>query len=485
MSILQRARKNIILKFISEALIRSLALVFVIVTARYLGDRDYGRFSLAYFMAGLLTVFVDLGLNTVMIRDVSRDHRLLSTYAGNILSLKTVISCILLLLGPLLLYPAGYPKGLIFMVLLSMVYLQVNHLLDFMVAVTNSLEKMEYELLIKGLYKVLVVAVPLLFLWLGYGLWALLLSLAGTYGLSCLLSGVIVWKKITPLRPRWNTALWKQLLRTAWPIGLSGLFMTVYVRIDLVMLSLFGTSPAEIGWYAVPVKIIEMFSLFPMLIMAGLFPIFTVLQVSDPEAFKKNYQRAVTYLALTAVPLTLAGLFLSDPWLVFFFGPAFARSVPSLRILIWVIPFVFLNYVLINTLVALNREKMITWGSASAVVFNIGINLIILPRYGYLGASWTTVVTEVLLAGGFFWILQHSFFRLPLMETALKIMISGLLMAVPLWALKSFHPALIWPAAFIFYGLGLVSLRLLTHEDWLLLKRSLSRFSIEPMGELR
>ncbi len=68
--------------------------------------------------------------------------------------------------------------------------------------------------------------------------------------------------------------------------------MTVYARIDMVMLSLFGVSPAEIGWYAVPVKIIEMFSLFPLLIMAGLFPIFSVLTSEDREALKKDLSKS-------------------------------------------------------------------------------------------------------------------------------------------------------------------------------------------------
>ena len=76
MSLLQRARKNIVLKFGAEILIRSLAFLFIIVAARYLRDRDYGYYSLAYFFAGLMTVFSDLGLSTVLIRDVSRDHTL-------------------------------------------------------------------------------------------------------------------------------------------------------------------------------------------------------------------------------------------------------------------------------------------------------------------------------------------------------------------------------------------------------------------------
>jgi O-antigen/teichoic acid export membrane protein len=479
-NLLPRARKNIVLKFLSEGLIRSLAFLFVIVTARYLGDLDYGRYSLAYFFAGMLTLFSDMGLNTVLIRDVSRDPGLLNRYAGNILFIKILFSLIFLLLGPGLLFILGYSRDLTLMILLSMVYMQGVHLLDFFVALTNSLERMEYELLIKGLYKSLVVAVPIFFLWLGYGLWGLLISLVAAYGISCLLSGWIIWKKITPLNLRREMILWKKLLRSAWPIGLSTLFITVYARIDMVMLSMFGVSPAEIGWYAVPVKIVEMFSLFPLLIMAGLFPIFSVLISEDRETLKRTYQKALSYLTMVSIPLVLTTIFLSDSWMVFFFGSAFTNSTPSLKILILTLPFIFLNYVLINTLIALNLEKMITWGSGLAILFNVGLNLVFLPRYGYLGASWTTVATEMLLSVCFLGFLQRFFFRLPLLRTTLKLGLSGVLMGLPLWGLQSGPPTVVWIVAFLAYGSGLILFRLVTLEDWRFLKRILTQPLTKP-----
>lgn len=475
MSILQRARRNIVLKFAAEALIRVLAFLFIVVTARYLGDRDYGYYSLSYFFAGLLTIFSDFGLNTVLIREVSRQPGLLSKYAGNVLSLKIFFSLAALGLSPILLFGLGYSRSLVLMILLSQIYLQANYLLDFFVALTNSREKMEYELLIKGLYKSLVVALPITVLWLGYGLWGLLLTLIGAYGLSCLLSGWIIWKKITPLRPQADPIFCKTLLRSAWPIGISSLFMTVYTRIDLVMLSLFKVPVAEIGWYSIPVKIVEMVSLLPFLIMTGLFPILSVLSKDDPEGLKKNYQRALTYLGVLSMPLVLTAVLLSDSWLVFLFGPAFVHSIPSLKILMWVVPFTFTNYVLIYTLIAMNQEKVITRGSGLAVFFNVGLNIFILPRYGYLGASATTVVTEVLLTLYFFFFLQRSLTRLPLAGFIARLAVCSGMMALPLWGLRFWPSGVVWPLALAGYGLGLVVFRLLTGEDWLLLKRVLTR----------
>jgi O-antigen/teichoic acid export membrane protein len=475
MSLLHRARKNIFLKFLSEGLMRSLAFIFVIVTARYLGDQDYGHYSLAYFIAGLLTIFSDLGLNTILIRDVSRDPDRLTQYAGNILSIKIMVGLVLMLLSPGLLLILGYSRALIIMILLSMIYMQGVHLMEFFVALTNSLEKMEYELLIKGPYKFLTVAFPIALLWLGYGLWGLLGSLIVASGISFIWSGWVIRKRITSLAFRWESVLWRQFLRSSWPIGLSTLFMTFYARIDMVLLSLFGISPAEIGWYAVPVKIVEMFSLFPFLIMGGLFPIFSALTSEDREALGRTYQKALLYLTMVSIPLVLTTLFLADTWVVFFFGPTFANSALSLKILINALPFIFLNYVLVNTLIALNKEKMVTWGSGMAILFNIGANILVLPKYGYLGASWTKVATEMLLTIVFLGFLQRYFFRLPWLGAIWKIGLSGGLMGLSLWVLKALPSGAALIAAILVYGVGLILFRLISWEDWLLLKRVLTQ----------
>ncbi len=107
-------------------------------------------------------------------------------------------------------------------------------------------------------------------------------------------------------------------------------------------------------------------------------------------------------------------------------------------------------------------------------VFNIGINCLVLPRYGYLGASWNTVISEVLLSVYFFCYLQSSFVRLSLIGTAFRLGISGGLMGLPLWGLKTWPSAVVWPLAGVCYVIGLVLFRLVTREDWLLLKRLLT-----------
>ena len=184
MSLLKQARKNIALKFATEAVIRLLAMVFIVILARRLGDQDYGKYSLVFYFAGLITIFCDLGLNTLLVREVSRRRDLLSAYAGNILSLKGLLSLGVLLLTLGLLPAMGYPWEMVLLIFLGVLSLLGNHLVEFLAALTNSLEKFEYELAIKSLNKGLVVLIGLLALWAGAGLWGLIIIMVLAQGFS-------------------------------------------------------------------------------------------------------------------------------------------------------------------------------------------------------------------------------------------------------------------------------------------------------------
>lgn len=480
MSLLHRAGKNIALKFATEAVIRVLALLFVVILARSLGDQDYGRYSLVIYLGGLLTIFADLGLNTLLVREVSRRRDLLPVYAGNILTVRLLLSLAVFLFSLILLPLMGYSREMCLLILLGVVSLLGNHLVEFLGAVTNSLERFETELLIKSLNKGLTVLSGLAALGLGYGLWGVVLALVISQGAGCLLTGGIIWKRITPLSLRWEVGLWKSLLRTTLPLGLSLLLTAAYVRLDIILLSLLRADPAEIGWYSVPVKIVEVLSLFPYLIMAGLFPIFSTLSGERPETLREGYQKALDYLVLTALPLVLLISQLADPWLVVLFGPLYQKSVLSLKILIWVVPLVYVHLALLHVLFALNRERLIILGSSLALLFNLTGNLILLPRYGYISASAITVATEFLLVFFYLAHLQRSFYRLPLGGRIIKWAGAGGLMALSLrWLDSRIAGIQILVSLGVYLG-ALILFRLLVREDLTLLKRALGGSAWTP-----
>src|SRR3989339_384697 len=98
--------KNIILnttiRWSAEIMNKSLWFVFMIVLARMLGSKDFGYFSFAFAFASIFAAFTDLGTNTLILKDISRDTLQASSHLSNIFALKMMLS--LLVFIAILLY---------------------------------------------------------------------------------------------------------------------------------------------------------------------------------------------------------------------------------------------------------------------------------------------------------------------------------------------------------------------------------------------
>src|SRR5206468_2593398 len=75
-------------------------------------------------------------------------------------------------------------------------------------------------------------------------------------------------------------------------------------------------------------------------------------------------------------------------------GSAYAEAAPALAILIWALPGSYMADTLMFLLTARRRQALGTWAVAATAVFNVGLNLVLVPRISYLGASIATVASE-------------------------------------------------------------------------------------------
>lgn len=204
----------------------------------------------------------------------------------------------------------------------------------------------------------------------------------------------------SPLRGR-------ELLKAAWPLGLMLVLWQVVFRADSVLLSVLRP-PEDLGWYALPYKILESLLFFPAMVGGLLFPILsrTAARVEEPEQFRGTLTAATTLFLLLILP-TVTLLFIGAPWVVLYLGgPAYVPSVPVLRILALALGALCFGNLYGNSAIALGAQRSLLRVAASLATLNILVNLLVIPRYSFLGAAWTTLGTEVLsavLAGRIVW----------------------------------------------------------------------------------
>ncbi|TSC62458.1 MAG: heteropolysaccharide repeat-containing protein [Parcubacteria group bacterium Gr01-1014_106] len=190
----------------------------------------------------------------------------------------------------------------------------------------------------------------------------------------------------------------RTLLREAWPMGALLLCWMIVFRADSVLLSLLRP-PEELGWYALPYKVLESLLFFPAMIGGLLLPAFSRTAAMERERLPASLTAATHLFFLLALPVVLI-LFLAAPWMITILGgAAFAPSIGVLRILALALGALFFGNLYGNGAIALGQHRRLLWGAATLAVLNVLVNSVIIPRYSFLGAAWTTLGTEILSAG--------------------------------------------------------------------------------------
>ena len=403
MNTIQRIAKNTGVLFVSQIASYILGFFFIMYTARYLGAAEFGILSFALAFTGLLGIFADLGLETFTVREVARDKSLASKYIGNIVVMKIILVIITFGLIALTINLLGYPEQtikVVYMVALSVIFTTFTGLFY---SIFRAYEKMEYQSVGRILNSALMLSGALFAINYGFSVVGFasiyFLASAVAFGYSFVIS---IWKLGKPkLEVDWS--FWKKTIKEAWPMGGMAIFVMLRFRIDTVMLSLMMDDIA-VGLYSAAYRVSELSMIIPSMFMASVFPVISRYHEDSRSSFMSTYGKSVKYLLYLALPMALIVTLLAGPIVNLIFGSEFSGSIIALQILIWAAAVMYLGMAVGTTIVAANKQMLSLKLTIVSAIFNIILNIIVIPKYGYIGASATTVATEAfgLFVGIFF-----------------------------------------------------------------------------------
>lgn len=205
----------------------------------------------------------------------------------------------------------------------------------------------------------------------------------------------------------------------------------------------------------------------------ALFPVLSNLSIQDRGKFAEVTRKAIGALFLLTCPLSVAFYVLAQPLILFLYGSHFLKAVPILQITCWGVVFFSLNQLFWILFFSLKLEKKVLFISGTVLVVNICLNLWLIPKLGYRGASWSLVVSEAM------WTLLNLYFLkdyLPLAQIfnrMFRILLCASAAGMYLWEVK----ALPWPisvaASACLYFLLLYWTKVLNKDNYHLLKNVL------------
>lgn len=229
-----------------------------------------------------------------------------------------------------------------------------------------------------------------------------------------------------------------RVLRHALPMGVSNGLGLLSYNCDTLLLGFLSGSSA-VGLYNAAYRPVTALLALPLTYFQGLFPLLSRKYHGDTQGFIGTLERSLSLAGVMAFPFGVSGMFLGGPILEWVFGPAFRQANAALQILVWSAVLVILRGSYRQAFIAAGRQTLDLRCAGISTAFNLGLNVLLIPPYGIVGAAAATVI------GDGIWLTLAAVYcnryvvPLPLLKRVVKPLVASVIMGGSFMALASFH----------------------------------------------
>jgi O-antigen/teichoic acid export membrane protein len=395
----RRAALDVLGQIVGRALNLVLGVAVTLILVRSLGDRGFGEWATILTLTQLAGYLGEMGLEPAAVRRAAAEPDRSESWLGALVvvrlgltlpSTAIAIACVVVVSRSTDMAVAG--------TLVS---------LTLLLSAASAL-RVVFQLRTRNDIPVAVMTVNSL-LWTG-GAAALAAAGGGLVGFAVVFLAVAVVSaalqallalRVHPIGLRRAGTRARELLRVGIPLGIGGLLTLAYVRIDqLLVFQLAGARQA--GLYGAVYRILDQAQFVPISLTTTLLPLLSAAHPGDPRRLRRLLQMGFDLLAVTSLPVLAFSIVAAEPTVRLLFGADFADAAPALPVLMGAYVLTSFGYLFGSMIVVLDLQVRLVAYSAVALVFNVVLNLVLIPPFGFLAAAWMTLATQlmVLAVGG-------------------------------------------------------------------------------------
>ncbi|HBY56716.1 MAG TPA: flippase [Candidatus Atribacteria bacterium] len=363
-----------------------------VYVARYLGPANFGLLSYAGSFVGLFSAIAALGLDNIVVRELVKDEKRRDELLGTTFVLKVIGSIFVLTIIAIAVRFTNndsFTNLLIFIIAIGTIFQSFNVINFYFQAKVLS----KYTVYAQVFTTILCAAIKLLLIYFNMGL--IYFTIVTLLQSIILASGLIVMytkQKSSLLKWSINYGLAKNLLKDSWPLILSGIAISIYMKIDQVMIKNMLNTEA-VGNYAVAVRISEVWYFIPMAITKSVFPAIINAKKISEKLYYERLQKLYDLMVWLAIGIALPIMLLSNNIIKLLFGIQYQEAAGVLRIYVWAGVFVFLGVASSQYLIAENYTKISFLNSLTGAIVNVILNITLIPKFGIKGAAIATVIS--------------------------------------------------------------------------------------------
>lgn len=365
------------------------------------GAEIYGNYFTLFNFSLLFNMLLDFGISNFNTRDVARRSEVTSSTISRMASLKGLLAMIYVGFTMLAALVIGFEGQQIqFLALLAFNQVLVSLIL-FLRSNLSGLHLFKQDSIVSVLDRLLLILICAVLLWGGVTSsiikieWFILAQTVA-YGASAVVALLILVSKIGFPRIQFDFGSYRGIIRKSLPFAFFILLVTIYNRVDAVMLErLLDNGKESAGIYAQAFRLMDAANMFSFLFASLLLPIFSRM-IGNGENVNSLLGTSFRLITIPALLVAVICYFYAPQILGLLYHEHIDTSAPVLSILMWSFVAISWTYIFGTLLTANGNLRLLNITSLCGVLLNIGLNLLVIPKYGATGAAMTSLATQVL-----------------------------------------------------------------------------------------
>jgi len=406
MDVANKVARNSVITIAAESVNKILALILTIAIARYMGDYGFGRYSFVVTMMMIFQILSDFGLDGLTMREVAKNTGKTGLYLNNALFLKLVLGIISFIVLALAINLMNKPLEIVYSAYLAGLAVLFYSLANTFAAIFNAHERLDSRALLLFLSRLTVLVLSFLAITLKSGLVFFIAAILISEILRTIVGWLICEKRFAKVNFKLDLMFCRRLFFAAIPFGVIGMIALIYFKIDIVMLSLMKGDQV-VGWYSAAYALLAALLFITEAYNLSIFPALSRYADSAKNLLSFGWERSVKYLLLISLPIAVGTTVLAERFIILFYSRDYEPSIIALRILIWTLPWIFVNSINMRVLYATDKQREAAIIAFISMILNVIFNFVLIPKYSYVGSSFATIAVEVINVLAYFWLVSR------------------------------------------------------------------------------
>jgi len=455
----------------AQVLNRAIAMLFSLYAARVLGVEGFGQYGFAIAFFSIFSIVAESGLflHQVRVYPILKDDNETAVFLTDGIFLRLLLGVVTSLIFIAVGFLSGKPQEVETLFILLAIAMLCNTLLGSFSAILYSKERFGLYGLILITTQILILIIAGSALYMGMGLVGIGLGQAIAAVIMLAFSAWYVSARICRPIIDISSERIKSLFLSALPLGIMGILLIFFYRINITVLSYIKGDDA-VGYYNASFQIINGLMAISSTFASVLLPRMSKYLSESPEKLTRLYRTAFRIMVFAGIGFAVGTVCVSDRLISFLYSAKYEQAGKALSVLIWVSALMFSNNLQGSLLVARNKNKLLVIMTSIAAALNLLGSFFMIQHYGYIGAAISVLAGEFFI-WVFSYIINKEFMPPEVLFSYLwRAALAGGIMFTALKTFSQFGLYLLIPAGAILYILVLIVIGGFSKDDVSILK---------------